>query len=101
VLRGEVIQQVNSAIASSLTQFGSKVIYYDVFSLMLDLIANKDAYGLTQPTTYYCDSDASDPDDKWTDFVTDGHASVLSDELCQPHDEGASAHCGGYEGRSE
>jgi phospholipase/lecithinase/hemolysin len=75
VLRGEVIQQVNSAIASSLKQFGSKVIYYDVFSFMLDLIANKDAYSITQPTTYNCDGDASDPDDKWTDCVTDGRTS--------------------------
>lgn len=70
-----MIGEANTAIASSLTQFGSKVIYYDVFNFMLNLMANKDAYGLTQPTSYYCDGDASDPNEKWTDCVTDGHAS--------------------------
>jgi phospholipase/lecithinase/hemolysin len=71
---GSIISTANTAIESALAPFGSKVIYYDVFSFMLDLIANKDAYGLTAPTTSYCDGDASSPNDQWTDCMENGHA---------------------------
>lgn len=71
---GEGIQKAKSAIASALTRLDSQVIYCDVFGFMVDLIANKDAYGLTQPTTSYCDGNASSLDDHWTDCMVDGHA---------------------------
>lgn len=44
---GSVIARANGAIAASLLQFGSRVISYDVFAFVLDLIADKDACGLT------------------------------------------------------
>ncbi|KAK5122140.1 hypothetical protein LTR85_004386 [Meristemomyces frigidus] len=64
---GSIIQDTNAAIEQALkeSKYASKLIYYDVFSFMIDVMDNKDSYGLTQPLTYYCDGDASDSNDKW------------------------------------
>ena len=72
---GNVIQQANAAIESALTQFGNNVIHYDVFSFMVNLAENGASQDLTQPTQYYCDEDASDPNEKWNDCMVHGHAS--------------------------
>ncbi|KAK3113025.1 hypothetical protein LTR53_010082 [Teratosphaeriaceae sp. CCFEE 6253] len=58
---GKVIQAANSAIESELkgSKYASKLIYYDVYGFMVDLMENKDSYGLTQPLSYYCDGDAA------------------------------------------
>lgn len=72
---GSVISSANSAVEAALASFGSQVIYHDVFSSMLNLIANKDTYGLTAPTISYCDGDASSLNDQWTDCMEDGHAN--------------------------
>jgi phospholipase/lecithinase/hemolysin len=47
-----IIRQANTAIASSLTQFGNKVIYYDAFDFIVNLANNAKANGFTQPLTY-------------------------------------------------
>lgn len=71
---GQVIQQANAAIQFELAQFGSQVIYYDVFDFMVNLANNGAAYGITQPTSYYCDGDASDLNEKWDECQVQGLA---------------------------
>jgi len=68
---GEVIQSANTAIASALKQskYASKIIYYDVFSFMINVMDNKDSYGLTQSLNFYCDGDSSDSNDKWDECI--------------------------------
>lgn len=72
---GDIIQQANNALKKSLAQFGKRAIYYDVYSYMINLMNNKDANGLPQPLAYYCDGDASDPNEHWNDCMVDGHAN--------------------------
>ena len=68
---GDIIQSANSAIKTSLSKSkdSSKLIYYDVFSFMMQLMVNNDQYGLTQSLSYYCDGDSSDPNDKWDECI--------------------------------
>lgn len=67
----EVIQQANAAIKSSLTQFGSKAIYYDSFSFISNLAENAASNGFTKSLTSYCDGDG---DATWDDCMVDGNA---------------------------
>ncbi|KAF1989524.1 hypothetical protein K402DRAFT_326660 [Aulographum hederae CBS 113979] len=69
---GNIISSANAAIKSALAPFGKKVIYYDVYSFMVELMNNKDAHGFTQPLSYYCDGDENA---KWDDCMTKGHAA--------------------------
>jgi cholinesterase len=69
---GMIIRQANTAIASFLTQFGNKVIYYDAFDLIVNLANNAKANGFTQPLTYYCDADDT-PNCQWDLCMTRGH----------------------------
>jgi phospholipase/lecithinase/hemolysin len=64
---GNIIQSANTAIKTSLSKskYSSKFIYYDVFGFMMQVMANKDKYGLTESLASYCDGDASDPNEKW------------------------------------
>jgi len=68
---GKVIQSANSAIEQALknSKYANKLIYYDVFSFMMDIMDDKDSYGLTQPLTDYCDGDTSSTDDKWDQCI--------------------------------
>ena len=64
---GNVIEAANNAIKAKLSQskYSKQFIYYDVFNYMMNLMANKDQYGLTESLASYCDGDASDPNEKW------------------------------------
>ena len=64
---GNIIQSANAAIQTSLSQskYSKKFIYYDVFGFMMQVMANKDSYGLTESLASYCDGNASDPNEKW------------------------------------
>ena len=68
---GKIIESANAAIEQSLakSKYSSKFIYYDVYTYMVNLMADKDSYGLTESLSYYCDGDASSPDDKWDTCV--------------------------------
>ena len=68
---GDIIQSANNAIKASLSKskYSSKFIYYDVFGYMMQLMANKDQYGLTESLSYYCDGDATDPNEKWDECI--------------------------------
>jgi phospholipase/lecithinase/hemolysin len=68
---GAVIKQANTAIQSALTQFGSKVIYYDSFGFITNLANNATANGFTKPLTAFCDGDG---DASWTDCMVNGNA---------------------------
>jgi phospholipase/lecithinase/hemolysin len=68
---GQVIQQANSAIQSSLAQFGNKVIYYDSFTFISNLANNAVANGFTKPLTAFCDGDG---DASWNDCMVQGNA---------------------------
>ncbi|KAH8881697.1 hypothetical protein GQ53DRAFT_832196 [Thozetella sp. PMI_491] len=52
---GRVIQAANAALKQALAPLGSKVVYYDSFGFLTDLMANAAAYGFTQPLTDICD----------------------------------------------
>ncbi|TKA29265.1 hypothetical protein B0A50_03775 [Salinomyces thailandicus] len=56
---GKVITQANTAIKTSLanSKYANRIIYYDVYSFMINVMNNKNSYGLTQPLTAYCDGD--------------------------------------------
>ncbi|KAK5684088.1 hypothetical protein LTS10_003952 [Elasticomyces elasticus] len=56
---GNIIKSSNTAIEKELKslKYADKLIYYDVFSFMVDLMENKDSHGLTQPLSDYCDGD--------------------------------------------
>lgn len=64
---GTIIQNANTAIQTSLSKskYASKFIYYDVYTYMVNLMADKDTYGLTESLASYCDGDASDSNEKW------------------------------------
>ena len=64
-----MITQANSAIktAVSKSQYANKLIYYDVFSFMVDLMQNKDKYGLTESLASFCDGDAAVA--KWDECI--------------------------------
>lgn len=58
---GQVISQANAALKASLaaSPLAAHFIYYDVFTFMVDLMDDKDAHGLTQPLTAFCDGDGT------------------------------------------
>lgn len=59
---GEAIQQANTAIKSKFeSKFGKKVIFYDVFSRMVDIWNSHDSYGITKVGMNFCDGDAANP----------------------------------------
>ena len=66
---GQVIQEANSQLQSTLASLaastGVKIIYYDSFGFLTNLMANKDQYGFTESLSYFCDGDSSDPNQKW------------------------------------
>lgn len=66
---GNVIQSANSAIEAKLkqSQYSNKFIYYDVFSFMVDVMNNKNSYGLTESLDSYCDGDAAVA--KWDECI--------------------------------
>ncbi|KAF2719771.1 hypothetical protein K431DRAFT_286406 [Polychaeton citri CBS 116435] len=72
---GKVIQSANAAIEKALasSSYANQIIYYDVFGFMTDLMENKDAAGLTQPLTYYCDGDGSDENCHWDECISGSH----------------------------
>jgi phospholipase/lecithinase/hemolysin len=43
---GEIIQNANAALSTSLKEFGSKVIYYDVYGFMTGLLDKCDSGGV-------------------------------------------------------
>ena len=69
---GKIIQSANDAIEAALStsKFSDKFIYYDVFNYMINLMNNKDQYGLTESLSSYCDGDASDPNMKWDTCIS-------------------------------
>lgn len=68
---GKIIQNANSALETSLKQFGSKVIYYDVYSFMTGLLSNAPATGFTKSLAKFCDGDG---DAAWNDCMVSGNA---------------------------
>ncbi len=57
---GAAILLANNAIEAAMVQFGQKVIYYDVYSYMLNIWNNHNAFGITQvnvtdPQGKFCD----------------------------------------------
>ena len=69
---GNIIQSANTAIKDSLSKsnHSSKFIYYDVFGFMMQMMANKNQYGLTESLASYCDGDATDPNEKWDECIS-------------------------------
>ncbi|KAK5119046.1 hypothetical protein LTR62_000257 [Meristemomyces frigidus] len=57
---GKIIVQANTAIeqAVNASKYADKLIYYDVFTFIHNLIDNKDSHGLTASATDYCDGTA-------------------------------------------
>lgn len=68
---GQVIQNANSALENSLKQFGSKVIYFDVYSFMSGLLSNAPATGFTKSLASFCDGDGQAA---WNDCMVSGNA---------------------------
>jgi len=56
---GKVIVAANNALEAAIkaSPQASKIIYYDVYSYMLNIMANKDSFGFTEPLSDYCDGD--------------------------------------------
>jgi phospholipase/lecithinase/hemolysin len=56
---GNVIQKANSALATALaaSPHAGKIIYYDMYSFMANILANAPSYGFTAPLTAFCDGD--------------------------------------------
>ena len=54
---GKMIEAANTAIenAVSKSKYADKLIYYDVYSYMINLMDNQDKYGITAPLSDYCD----------------------------------------------
>lgn len=69
---GKVIQQANTAIEASLKTFGNKVIYYDVFSFMVNLLSDPTKHGFTYPLDQICDGQGSA---NWNICMVEGHAN--------------------------
>ena len=57
---GNVIRAANSAIRQKLAAsvHANKIIYYDLFGYMMNLMEHKDSFGLTQSLSDFCDGDA-------------------------------------------
>ncbi|KAF5518309.1 GDSL esterase/lipase [Colletotrichum aenigma] len=69
---GQVITTANAAIQKSLGQFGKKVIYYDVFSYMVQILNNPKAYGFPKSLNLFCDGDETA---QWDDCMVKGNAN--------------------------
>ena len=54
---GSIIQAANTAIQTSLKQFGNKAIYYDSYGYITNLLNNAQSLGFTQSLTNECDGD--------------------------------------------
>lgn len=54
---GQIIQNANTAIQKALagSKYSKQFIYYDVFTFMVNVMNNKNEYGLTAPLTQFCD----------------------------------------------
>ncbi|KAF2736112.1 hypothetical protein EJ04DRAFT_511245 [Polyplosphaeria fusca] len=68
---GKVISAANSAVQSSLSQFGNKVIYYDAFGYISRVLDNPKKSGFTAPLTDFCDGMG---DATWDDCMVKGNA---------------------------
>ena len=86
---GNVISAANAALKARLANstVADKIIYYDVYSYMMQLMANKDSYGLTQSLSDYCDGDAKVA--KWDeciagDYVWEGAEKFYWMNFIQP-----------------
>lgn len=66
---GEIIVNANVALETSMKQFGSKVIYYDVYGFMTALIENATEKGFTKALTSFCDGDG---DANWDSCMEHG-----------------------------
>ncbi|KAF2485818.1 hypothetical protein BDY17DRAFT_344603 [Neohortaea acidophila] len=55
---GTVIEAANNFTQNALanSQYADKIIYYDVYSFMIDIMNNKNQYGYTEPLYFLCDS---------------------------------------------
>ena len=65
---GKVIQQANDKLKATLASMSTgstKVIYYDSFGFLTNLMNNAGANGFTQSLSYFCDGDEKDPNQKW------------------------------------
>ncbi|KAK5939811.1 hypothetical protein PMZ80_008193 [Knufia obscura] len=77
---GRIISDANENLRSALTNaFGDRVIYYDVYSYMLDLAENAEGYGFTAPLTKFCDGQG---DESWeacmiTGTGADGNTEIV------------------------
>jgi len=67
----KIIENSNAALKSSLSQFGDKVIYYDVYTFMVNLINSAPSHGFSKPLTYFCDGG---PFGHFHDCMALGHA---------------------------
>ncbi|OQO04336.1 hypothetical protein B0A48_10947 [Cryoendolithus antarcticus] len=88
---GNIITSANTAIKNALTgsQYSSQFIYHDTFAFMVDVMNNKDSYGLTQSLKYYCDGSSTDPNQHWDqciagDYVWEGAESFYWMNYIQP-----------------
>ncbi|KAF6839165.1 GDSL-like Lipase/Acylhydrolase [Colletotrichum musicola] len=69
---GRVIQQANTAIQGALGRFGKRVVYYDVFGFMTQILSDPKAYGFPKPLTLFCDGDETA---QWDDCMVKGNAN--------------------------
>lgn len=53
---GTVIEAANAKLETSLSssQYADKIIYYDVYGFMMNVMAQKNKYGFTAPLSEYC-----------------------------------------------
>ena len=56
---GEIIESANDAIEKKLaaSEHHDKLIYYDIYGFMMNVMDNKDTYGLTEDLAAFCDGD--------------------------------------------
>nr|POE88426.1 hypothetical protein CFP56_11654 [Quercus suber] len=56
---GQIISSANAAIKSKLaaSKFAKRIIYYDVYTFMINVMNNKNSYGLTESLADFCDGD--------------------------------------------
>lgn len=69
---GRVIQKANTAIQGALGRFGKKVVYYDVFGFMTQVLSDPKAYGFPKPLNLFCDGDETA---QWDDCMIKGNAN--------------------------
>lgn len=86
---GAIISAANAALEAQLARssFADKIIYYDVYGYMLELMDEKNSYGLTQSLGDYCDGDPAVA--KWDeciagDYVWEGAERFFWMNFIQP-----------------